>query len=112
MRRSITLGEIEARAKFRYKVFAGRLEWGRGLFVLFSVSIFATAALEVVLSLAAPYLAVHGRELTACLVGLLYDHFTGFNPIDFSDVLDLAHLAPPDILARWIYLPFLGPISL
>lgn len=112
MRRSITLGEIEARAKFRYKVFAGRLEWGRGLFVLFSVSIFATAALEVVLSLAAPYLAVHGRELTACLVGLLYDHFTGFNPIDFSDVLDLAHLAPPDILARWIYLPFLGLISL
>jgi hypothetical protein len=104
---------LSARLETRFKVpFLGwSMEWSEPRYLAFSLTIAVTAALSVVVALTLPFLSVDGRELSAYQVGLLYDHLTGFDPLNFAQLIDSSRLAPSDILARWIYLPVLGLIS-
>jgi hypothetical protein len=92
------------------------MEWDTPLYLAFSLTIAVTAALSALLTLTVPFLSVRSpsgrlQDLTACLVGLLYDHLTGFDPLNFAQLIDHLRFTPSDILARWIYLPVLGLIS-
>jgi Bacterial Ig-like domain len=87
-------------------------EWSALDYRLFALSIVMAALASVLVTLVPPFLAVYGHDVTACVAALLFDRRTGYNPLSFSQFIDLSRLAPQDILARWIYLPFLGFVSL
>jgi hypothetical protein len=102
--------------EFSVKVASGKISWGAGTQIGLSLSITVTAALSLVFTFTLPYLAIpdesgHIRDLTACLIGLIYSHLTGFDPLNIVQAFDPARLAPEDILAKWIYLPVLALVS-
>jgi hypothetical protein len=102
--------------RFKVPFLGTSWEWRTTLYLAFALTIAVSAALSALLTLTVPFLAVrspsgHLQALTACLVALLYDHLTGFDPLNFAQLIDHLRFAPSDILARWIYLPVLGLIS-
>jgi protein phosphatase len=90
----------------------GAKGWPVLAYVVFVATIAVSAACMALFPIILPFIEVGGRVLTACVVALLYDQITHFNPFDILQLIDPSRSSPADVLAKWIYLPVLGAISL
>jgi hypothetical protein len=100
------------RPRFHIALPGGANGWPMWGYLLLVLTITISALAMALLPFCVPFLTLEGHYLTACIVALVFDQFTHFDPLNLAQLINPHRSMPVDVLAKWIYLPVLGALSL